>query len=82
MLRLARHLSTAPPMSRLDTLPLSYDKLQSTIAIVRKRLQKPMTLAEKVVYGHLESPEDQELVRGTSYLRLRYLWVDLGILVF
>ena len=30
-----------------------------------------MTLAEKIVYGHLEDPHGQDLKRGTSYLRLR-----------
>lgn len=30
-----------------------------------------MTLAEKIVYGHLDDAKNQELVRGKSYLKLR-----------
>ncbi len=35
------------------------------------RLQQPLTLSEKIVYGHLDSPKTQDLVRGESYLNLR-----------
>lgn len=48
-----------------------YSKLASNIDIVKGRLGKPMTLAEKIVYGHLEDPHGSDLVRGESYLRLR-----------
>ena len=30
-----------------------------------------MTLAEKIVYGHLDDPENQDIDRGVSYLKLR-----------
>lgn len=30
-----------------------------------------MTLAEKIVYGHLDDAHNAELVRGESYLKLR-----------
>lgn len=30
-----------------------------------------MTLSEKIVYGHLDNPEKQEIERGKSYLNLR-----------
>jgi aconitate hydratase len=39
--------------------------------IVIDRLNRPLTLSEKIVYGHLDEPETQEIVRGQSYLRLR-----------
>jgi hypothetical protein len=35
------------------------------------RLGRPLTYAEKILYGHLDDPNDQELVRGQSQLRLR-----------
>jgi len=35
------------------------------------RLQRPLTLSEKIVYGHLDDPYNQDIVRGTSYLKLR-----------
>ena len=39
--------------------------------IVRRRLNRPLTFSEKVVYGHLDDPEGQEIQRGVSYLKLR-----------
>lgn len=38
---------------------------------MRDRLNQPLTLAEKIVYGHLDDAKNQDLVRGKSYLRLR-----------
>lgn len=35
------------------------------------RLDRPLTLSEKIVYGHLDDPAGQEIVRGRTYLRLR-----------
>ena len=38
---------------------------------MKYRLQAPLTLAEKIVYGHLEDAKNQDIQRGKSYLRLR-----------
>ena len=35
------------------------------------RLQRPLTLSEKILYGHLDDPANQDITRGTSYLKLR-----------
>lgn len=35
------------------------------------RLNRPLTLSEKIVYGHLDNPHDQDIDRGRTYLRLR-----------
>lgn len=35
------------------------------------RLNRPLTLSEKIVYGHLDDPTNQEIERGKTYLRLR-----------
>jgi aconitate hydratase len=59
-------MSNLESQSRID-----YDKIEKNIKIVRDRLQRPLTLAEKIVYGHLEDPKNQDIVRGKSYLRLR-----------
>lgn len=48
-----------------------YTRIEQNLSIVRNRLQRPMTLAEKIVLGHLDDPRGQELVPGKSYLRLR-----------
>jgi len=48
-----------------------YQKMQARIAKVQKRLNRPMTLAEKILFGHLDSPDEQELKAGESILALR-----------
>jgi len=59
-------------MSNLDTDAfLPYEKMQSTLEIVKDRLQRPLTMSEKVVYGHLDDPVNQDIERGVSYLKLR-----------
>lgn len=50
---------------------INYAGMNETLNIVRKRLNKPLTYAEKILYSHLDDPHNQELVRGQSYLRLR-----------
>lgn len=50
---------------------IQYDKLKENIGIVKNRLQRPLTLSEKIVYGHLDDPHNQVIERGVSYLNLR-----------
>lgn len=50
---------------------IRYDLLEKNINIVCKRLNRPLTLSEKIVYGHLDDPANQEIERGKTYLRLR-----------
>jgi len=62
------------PMSRFERgefLNERYVKIEERLKVVRKTLNKPLTLAEKIVYGHLDDPATKDLVRGQSYLRLR-----------
>jgi aconitate hydratase len=47
-----------------------YAKMEKNLAIVRKRLGRPLTLMEKIVLGHLSDPEHQELKAGASFLLL------------
>jgi aconitate hydratase len=49
---------------------LPYPKLQDTLQVVRRRLDRPLTLSEKVLYTHLRNPHDQEIERGKSFLLL------------
>ena len=37
----------------------------------RRRLGRPLTLAEKILFNHLEDPEGQPLVRGRAYAEFR-----------
>jgi aconitate hydratase len=63
------------PMVAIECTPDSAARLYATmrrnLAVVRRRLQRPLTLAEKVVLGHLDAPETQELEPGRSYLAVR-----------
>lgn len=47
------------------------NKFIERLDIVSKRLNRPLTLAEKILYGHLDDPHNQDIVRGQSYLKLR-----------
>ena len=63
-------------MSALDESPLAmatrlYPEMARKLEIVRRRIDKPLTLADKVLLGHLDNPADQELIPGSSYLKLR-----------
>ena len=48
-----------------------YATMAKNLKVVRRRLGKPLTLADKVLLGHLDDPENQDLVPGKSYLFLR-----------
>src|SRR5258705_6606904 len=48
-----------------------YETMERNLAIVRRRLGRPLTLADKVLLGHLDDPERQEMEPGKSYLMLR-----------
>lgn len=58
-------------MSKFDVDPLPYEKLAKRLEVVKKRLNRPMTLSEKILYSHIDEPQNQDIERGTSYLRLR-----------
>jgi aconitate hydratase len=50
---------------------INYKKMSENLGIVRGRLNRPLTFAEKILYSHLDDPHNQEIERGTSYLKLR-----------
>jgi aconitate hydratase len=62
-------------MAKIETTPEMvknvYAKSKERLTVIRKRLNRPLTLAEKIVFGHLDDPQNQELVRGSSFLQLR-----------
>lgn len=59
------------PGAPIPTINDSYNRIRSNISIVRDRLGRPLTLSEKIVYGHLDNAKEQDIVRGKSYLKLR-----------
>ena len=50
---------------------IQYKKQFENVQIVKDRLNRPLTYAEKLLYGHLDDPHGQEIERGVSYLKLR-----------
>lgn len=74
--RRSLHISPAAlaqvPISKYDAkVYMPYDKMQKKLSQVRKKLPRPLTLSEKILYPHLDDVENQDIVRGESYLRLR-----------
>ncbi|XP_041473274.1 aconitate hydratase, mitochondrial-like [Lytechinus variegatus] len=64
--------ATQVAMSRFEQDKfINYEKLDANLKIVKDRLQRPLTLSEKIVYGHLDNPKEQDIKRGESYLKLR-----------
>lgn len=54
-----------------DHFFINYKQNIEYVDIVRKRLGRPLTYAEKILYGHLDDPHGQQIERGVSYLKLR-----------
>jgi len=48
-----------------------YKKMEERLDKVRSRLGRPLTFAEKVLFGHLADPSGQDLEAGKSMLALR-----------
>jgi len=55
----------------LNLVENTYRITRNNLEILRKRLGRPLTLAEKTLFGHLCDPENQDLTRGSSFLLLQ-----------
>ena len=71
-------MQDGPPLSKnVEMTPwekghyINYQKMNENLQIVRQRLNRPLTYAEKILYSHLDDPHGQEIERGKSYLKLR-----------
>ncbi|MGH7063387.1 MAG: aconitate hydratase [Stellaceae bacterium] len=62
-------------MASIESTPEMAEKVYAAmarnLAVVRRRLGRPLTLADKVLLGHLDDPEHQALEAGHSYLLVR-----------
>src|SRR6266516_7783289 len=47
-----------------------YGRLPQRVEVARRRLGRPVTLAEKILFNHLADPEGQPLERGRAYSEL------------
>eukprot|EP00808_Paulinella_micropora_P020112 g52815.t1 len=68
-----RGMATKVPMSAFEkNTEIPYAKIDARLKVVRANLKQPLTLAEKIVYGHLDNPESAaDVQRGKTYLQLR-----------
>ncbi len=62
---MAQKIETTPEMAQKV-----YDTTRARIKVIQSRLNRPLTLGEKIVFGHLADPQNQELERGKSFLLL------------
>ena len=61
--RIIKDTSRMVSMSKWDKEPLPYEKLNKNLQVVKKRLDRPMTLSEKILYSHLDDPANQGMAR-------------------
>ena len=61
-------------MPAIETTPALvgrvYETLSRNVEIVRKRLGRPLSYAEKIFLGHLANPSGEKLEPGRSYVGL------------
>lgn len=57
--------------SSLTLVANVFKTMFQNLEVVRKRIGRPLTLAEKNLFGHLDDPATQEFEPGKSYLQLR-----------
>ena len=62
-------------MSVVDSTPELvsnvYTTMRRNLEVIRRRLDRPLGLADKLVLSHLDDPAGQEMVPGRSYLLTR-----------
>jgi aconitate hydratase len=54
-----------------EAVAAAYEKTRWNLDVLRKRLNRPLSLAEKILFGHLDDPARQELAPGRAILQLR-----------
>jgi aconitate hydratase len=57
-------VSASTPIELVERV---YDALPGNVQIARDRLNRPLTLTEKILVNHLADPANQQLERGDSY---------------
>jgi len=48
-----------------------YDTTRQRLEVIRGRFNQPLTVTEKVLFGHLADPENETLDRGNAYIQLQ-----------
>lgn len=60
-------MASASATTPIELVERVYAALPGNVQIGRDRLNRPLTLTEKILINHLSDPENQELERGDSY---------------
>jgi len=55
----------------LQRIDAAYAKLRDGIEVARQRIDRPLTLTEKILFGHFVDPANQPLGRGTDHASLQ-----------
>ncbi len=62
-------------MIRVESTPefvqAAYQKMEDRLAVIRKKLNRPLSLAEKLLFGHLDDPNTADVTPGKAYVALR-----------
>ncbi len=59
------------PELNIETLKKFYETFPQKVEAARKKLGKPLTYAEKILYAHLDAPDTQEWNPGKATLAMR-----------
>lgn len=62
---------TPPIEPTAESAARIYESMATALAAVRGTLARPLTLADKVLLGHLDDPGNRDLIPGTSYVAVR-----------
>ena len=54
----------------LERINTAYAKLRDGVAVARERIDRPLTLAEKILFGHFTDPRNQPIERGVDHAAL------------
>ena len=55
----------------LQRIDAAYAKLRDGIEVARRRIDRPLTLAEKILFGHFTDPANQPIERGVDHAALQ-----------
>ncbi len=58
----------ADALQRIDA---AYARLRDGIAVGRERIDRPLTLSEKILFGHFVDPQNQPIERGVDHASLQ-----------
>ena len=47
-----------------------YETMRANLKVVREKLGRPLTLADKALLGHLDDPHSQDMIPGQSHLKV------------